>query len=543
MSAQPLYAHWRHKPVVVSGASHGKGPEKQAHAFIQHDAALNAKLNDLHVQLRGGEKVQHEIDRHLVPGIVLPRACVPHVDNLPDLSKEALGILDTRGDDLKQQQVHLMLRQCTPLRRRTKRSQREVQWHEDSYRGMQTLVRCLQGTLLGLYEHCSQAISFANRGTLYQMLRSMLVQDFERVHRCMVRMRYIIKLGVMEHFCNTVVTLSPGVHHMLNKAGQQVQLFREAVNMLCDMFRSELNTALAGGLPVLQLMPDLERLAHSYFERCTRAYRGVITNAHQRVCSLEFARHSPELHSPEQLSFLEWLHPTDNHHVFVMLYKERLPAEFVTPAWHITQCLQVHTLPDCIIQRQWSALERRFPCDPQCIRESTLLHLCIYCTIKRPQVVSPMRYNCITRTYMCSLCAPSAHAVLCVDMQGRMLSIGKNKLVLSCCCCQPIMYMGTGCEYDTNCGPHCADPYKGAQHSKKKDKAKVSTPPVKAVTCFVCHQHNVAQKLDLVDLPSRSKVRYCLCAKHSLPNTLARFVQDEDSLRAALRSRALSRCQ
>ena len=77
--------------------------------------------------------------------LVLPRNNVPHYDNLPDISAYAIGILDPSMDsDPELQQVLLLLRQCTPLRRRTKRAQREVQWREESLFPMQTLVRCMQ---------------------------------------------------------------------------------------------------------------------------------------------------------------------------------------------------------------------------------------------------------------------------------------------------------------------------------------------------------------------------------------------------------------
>ena len=104
----------------------------------------------LHAKLRSGERqYQAEIDRYLFTvssaafeHLVLPRSSVPHYDNLPDLSYYALGILDPSKDSIPEvQQIFLMLRQCTPLRRRTKRAQRELQWQEESMRGMQVRAK------------------------------------------------------------------------------------------------------------------------------------------------------------------------------------------------------------------------------------------------------------------------------------------------------------------------------------------------------------------------------------------------------------------
>ena len=534
--AQPLYAHWRCKPVAVSSsASQGKG-----HIFVRDNERTNAVLHELHDMLRAGHCVQHEIDRYLVPGVVLPRCCVPHADNLPDMGQHAIGILDKGSESHSYHQVHLTLRQCTPLRRRTKRAQREVQWAPEAYHGMQDLLRCAQGTLLGLYAHCSQCIAFANRVYLYAFLRSMLVQNFDGLHRCMVRIRYIVKLSTMEHFCNTVLQFNPAMHHMLNKSGQQVQLFNDAVNMLCDMFRAETNSLLAQSAQ-LETMCALERIAHSYFERCTRAYRGVIINNQERICSLDFVRHSCDLRSSEQLGFLDHVHSVEHQHVFNALYKGTIAAESLSMAWHVTQSIRAHVLPACIIERQHATVRRLFAHDPQCAAQCTRVHVCVYCTIKRPQSPPSLRMDCMTRQYTCTQCAPSAQGMLCIDLLGRILSIGPNKFVLSCCCCKPVAYAGLGHEFDATCGPHCEAACTLSLMGKRKATVIAKSPAVKPTACCVCQQATAVQMLDLIDLPNRAIVRSGLCGKHALPATLRMHVQDEASMQAALRMHAESK--
>jgi len=193
--------------------------------------AIESQLVYLHtLQRSDGAKnnVQAEIDRYLFACVdaafshlVLPRNNVPHYDNLPDISHYALGILDPTMDATPElQQVLLLLRQCTPLRRRTKRAQREVQWRRDSMSAMQTLVRCIQGTLLGLYPNCLKAIAFGARVSIIRFLRSVLVQDFRVMHMCMQKIRYITKLCIMEHLCNTIYDYHPGICHTLNRSGE-----------------------------------------------------------------------------------------------------------------------------------------------------------------------------------------------------------------------------------------------------------------------------------------------------------------------------------
>ena len=165
----PLFAHWRHPPYAVEARSTthvssgaGKGAHHHHHSnsqktsfFCAFDAGIEQRLVELHhasQQLLYKDGVQAEIDTYLIVCIspalrhmLLPRNNVPHYDNLPDISAYAIGIIDPAMDSAPElQQVLLLLRQCTPLRRRTKRAQREVQWREESCFAMQTLLRCMQ---------------------------------------------------------------------------------------------------------------------------------------------------------------------------------------------------------------------------------------------------------------------------------------------------------------------------------------------------------------------------------------------------------------
>ena len=229
----PLFAHWRHTPVfsgVKRGCGGGAQKQKKENGvvlddaeptaiFCHHDLSIENKLMQMHALQRAGDKtIQCEIDRYLIACIssslahlVLPRNCIAHYDNLPDISAYALGILDpTMDSEVGLQQVLLLLRQCIPLRRRTKRAQREVQWREESCFAMQTLVRCMQGTLLGLYPNSLKVIAFGARIGVWRLLRSMLVLTFEKLHRCMQKIPYIVVVGDKERDANTVAVRARG---------------------------------------------------------------------------------------------------------------------------------------------------------------------------------------------------------------------------------------------------------------------------------------------------------------------------------------------
>ena len=258
-------------------------------SFCDFDESINLILTPLHTQLRAGvRRTQLEIDRYLVAcstpalkNMVLPKHTIPHYDNLPDIHSLVLGILDTSMDNSlpELQQIFLLMRQCTPLRRRTKRAQREVQWRSDSFSGMQVLIRCSQGTLLGLYPTCTRPVAFKWRVQIYAFIRTILIQPFEKLNKCIGRIRYVCKICIMEHICNTVCDYYPAIMHILNKNGDQMKCFSQAVFTMCDIFRNEINSAFteANG-DTLQAFSSLDSVAKSLFERCTRSFRGAIIN-------------------------------------------------------------------------------------------------------------------------------------------------------------------------------------------------------------------------------------------------------------------------
>ena len=127
----PLYTHWRHGSVYNGGGGCNSISTKKhkggQHIFCQYNSSIEEQLQKFHSLMRtGNRRYQSEIDRYLVAcleerfqHLVLPRGNAPHYDNLPDFSYYAISILDPSKDGiLELQQIFLLLRQCTPLRRR-----------------------------------------------------------------------------------------------------------------------------------------------------------------------------------------------------------------------------------------------------------------------------------------------------------------------------------------------------------------------------------------------------------------------------------------
>jgi len=381
----PLYTQWRHGSVSIVGGgwNHQERPtasllesastypsfDDQA-VFCKFNPKYERLLQELHSHLRtGNRKYQSEIDRYLVAcssprfqHLVLPRGRAPHYDNLPDLSFYSLSIIDGSKDSIPDlQQIFLLLRQCTPLRRRTKRAHRELQWEAHSHQGIQHLIQSMQGTLLGLYPTCARPVAFVTRVHVYRFIRSLVVSDFPTLNVYLQRMRYVIKICVMEHLCNTITDYNPGICHILNKAGQQLQHFCNAVTTMCDIFRGELNTVFAQRNCIVGTVLQLEKSAHSFFERCTRAYRGIITNQGPCFSSLEILRKKNLVPDMQFIRMLEAIYSVQNQYIFDLVHKDRVPRDCMETLWHLTQCITVFSLPLVIRQRQYQALLKRYP--------------------------------------------------------------------------------------------------------------------------------------------------------------------------------------
>ena len=487
--------------------------------------------------------VQAEIDRYLFACVdaslsrfILPRNNVPHYDNLPDISHYALGILDPTMDaNPELQQVLLLLRQCTPLRRRTKRAQREVQWRRDSMTAMQTLLRCVQGTLLGLYPNCLKAMAFGARVSIIRFLRSLLVLDFCTMHRCMQKIRYITKLCIMEHLCNTIYDYHPGICHTLNCSGQKIEHFCNSVSSICDIFRGELNTLFcnfSGGErdldAILTVLPAMERMAHSYFERCTRAYRGIIIGHTPTPRNIDHARRLAKQPSIFEniYDYLPHVHMASTQSIFELVHAPLVPSRYLELMWYITQIITVHQLPSCLLQKQLNALSCRYHGDTTCITKCRLLHVCIQCVIRRGNAQGMLlRHDCNSGQLMCVLCGSAS--VLVLDMLGRIATIGTDVLILSSCCGTFIHYTGSGQEFSTVCGPQCLHTL---QLNKRRERKQRPHPAPALLPCCMCRQRNTVQTFQLLDIATRTVQPYSVCARHRVPAHILKTVRDKKAL-------------
>ena len=548
----PIYADWRHPNVSLA---QGGEPMEGGVIFCSFDETIEKNLQALHHRQRLCGDVQHEIDTYLVACIAphtarlkLPRHSVPHYDTLPDISAYAIGILDPAMDsDPELQQVLLLLRQCTPLRRRTKRAQREVQWREDSCFPMQTLVRCMQGTLLGLYPNCVKSIAFAARITLYRFLRTLLVQPFARLHAALNKIPYITKLSVMEHLCNTIYDYHPGICHTLNRSGQKMEHFCDSVSNICSIFRTELNTLFCAeissqGVPtaldleqiLFRVLPKLERTSHSFYERSTRAYRGIIIGSVHVVRSLDIARRLvPTLPKGMTLvSLLDCVYATGNQGLFDTVHASSLDANTRELAWHLTQMIQARPLPACVAARQSAALMRRYG-DTGRTRQCRMLHLCVQCVIRRGTATGiRLRHDCITNELACMTCG--AGTVLAIDMVGRLVHIAGEHLLLSSCCGTFIFYHGTGFEFVTACGPQCVPQH---QLFRKRDRTMAASSPSVVATpasssaCLICGvRASIAQSFSLLEPRRREMVSCVTCAKHMVPAHILKHAYTRDDV-------------
>jgi len=609
----PLFSRWRADPsndysipATKKGAPKTFNPDA---IFCYFDQTVEEHLQQLHVLQRSGNReVQVEIDKYLIfcmhasfDTFKLPNHCIPHYDNLPDIYYLAIGILDSDMDlNSSLQQVLLLLRQCIPLRRRTKRAQREVQWKMKSFSSLQTIVRCMQGTLLGLYPTSLTKVSFAARMGVLTFLRSVLVQNFDVFQKVVNKITFITKLCLMEHLCNTISDYFPGVYHTLNQSGQKVDVFCNSVSMICDIFRSELNTLFCMQLQkhqaqrnkeqlacfdvaenhrphycgnvFLSIVISLEKIAHSYFERCTRAYRGIIVGNVAFYRHIELAKKCLNTYIFQNIgTILENTYISKSQSIFEKLHAFKLHPSAVPFAWHLTNAVNLHFLPVSITLNQKKALAKRYTGDFLSIQKCHYISLCCLCLIRKGNSNSMrLRHDCQTSELMCMVC--NQGSVITMNILGNMISLGTSKIILSSCCGTVIYYNGTGSEYCTKCGDQCD--YKNHFFKRKErhsaflkksnhaadfsemeneevfdnlldsqDTLLLSVPKPKYTSkkqkmlfnnkilsntdqemmnvCYVCKHKNVVQCIQVLSVDQRRIVSFYVCAKHTIPNHIA----------------------
>ena len=334
---------------------------------------------------------------------------------------------------------------------------------------------------------------------------------------------------------------------MLNKSGQQLQHFCNAVSTMCDIFRGELNTLFLKTNCIFHAMIKMEKNAHSFFERCTRAYRGIITNLNASFSNLEILRKRNLTPCKTFLHHLEKIYSTQSQYIFELVHSDVVPQEYIDTFWHITQCITVRSLPATIRDRQYKALCKKYPEDTICIERCRRIYVCLYCSIKRNITggqlqCSKIRKDCTNEgVLLCVNC--NIPSILDMDILGRIANVGDQKILLSSCCASLIYYKGSGLEYNTICGEQCA---RHNQFSKgrssctthlAKKKAKNQKSSLSLLKrdlikpfCFVCHQKNIVHSFDLLDVPSRTMCQFHLCSKHNLSADLVENMGDLNDL-------------
>eukprot|EP00961_Rhodomonas_salina_P165580 2230994-Rhodomonas_salina.2 len=271
--------------------------------YCAYDEAIDRELTALHDALRRGvPNTQLEIDTYLFAAgpplsCTLPASClrmsilnVVSFETLPNIQERVTKVLlASETDNSISAQF---LRQCLPLKRRTKRAQRDITWTPHHAADMRVFVRCAYGTLLGLYPSCSKFAHFNNRVALNSLLHSVLVGDVQVLTTFCNKLSYILRIALMEHCCQTISTFSPGLVHTLNKK-KQFFAFCNTMYSVGDSFRADLNKMQ---LPVynkercFEMLMGLEDTAQTLFDRCSRAFRTVISTPPTAVVSSQARR-------------------------------------------------------------------------------------------------------------------------------------------------------------------------------------------------------------------------------------------------------------
>jgi hypothetical protein len=373
------------------------------------------------------------------------------------------------------------------------------------------------------------------------------------------------------------------------------------VSTICDIFRGELNSlfcaqmqkphSATGFQPLIfmTIIPQLNKLAHSYFERCTRAYRGIIVGHTIQFKHIDLAKKMMNASIISQLPILwERMHYSINQNVFEKIHASALPSDLITFAWHMSRALNVHPLPPCVMQNQLTALSKRYGGDMSCIEKCRMIHVCVVCVIRRGSIQGMrLRHDCQTGSLSCIHC--NSNTILSIDTMGRIVCIGNDRVILSSCCGTFIHYGGSGFDFSTQCNIHCEHSrqlfkkkekhlssklhlspnltddislqdkrrkcknikfkfhcdsisslvqsnekqYKkqiqgfSFRHNYQKDNTNETQP---IPQCEMCSQKNVHQNISLLNVRKRCMTNLYLCSKHVLPQHISKSILHHDHL-------------
>ena len=161
-----------------------------------------------------------------------------------------------------------------------------------------------------------------------------------------------------------------------------------------------------------------------------------------------------------------------------------------------------------------------------------------------------------------------------------MICIANDKILLSSCCGKYIFYTGSGYEFCTTCGKqcdyHCHFFRRKQKHmqqllKKKNNKrleffehnSKINMKIKKSLhkkklnaanavdvrgnvevqqQCYFCHQKNIYQTLNILDVSNRSIIKCCLCFKHLVPDNICNQILDIQSLTRFVQCNSSQKC-
>lgn len=517
--------------------------------YITNDERMNAEVARLYGKLRRGESLaQRHIDQYLlIPWVnfdtrfpleffKIPVHMTPCFDLLPDIIP-AIDKALSMGFDVHTVYFLSFIRQCIPLKKRSKRMSKDVNWQREDKEHMQTLVRCSLGSLLGLYPDTCKSTNFLHRSVSYMVTRSVLVSSYEEILDFFKKNLYIIRLSTMEHCCNLIKHFFPSIYSFLSSRNN-FDGFVNSVSVLCDSFRSDFNAFEIDSVEHFKddVMPKLNHLAQMYFERCFRTHRTSMvapSNIRDLFKMDNKKNHGIKLEIQAQSSQffqkIQELYFSPSSYVFSQINRGRCDNHVLELAWRIFNNVCVSELPLQITLNQMMGLERNLGNDQVIKQKKCCINVCLNCALLQNFCWSPManRFDWISGRYICISC--EKQSVIEINILGRILSIGREKVYFSSCCSKALIWTGTGCEWNKECGEHCRFVFQGKAGRKNWEKKTVNKKRG-LYTCSLCTSKSIVATKSLLNVNSHMYRNYHFCGKHVPSRFILEHIKTSDDL-------------
>jgi len=476
---------------------------KPAMQFCAYDAALDTKLQQMHMRLlQGDASAQVAIDGHLLAAscpdaalralLVTDAAQTLVYRTLPDLSQFFSAMLDPQPQTVF---LRHLLQQLSPLRRRV-RVRRTRALEPTCGVEAAACVTLLFATVVGLYPRACKFPLYQSRREAAVAAHRVKTASLHTQCAFLSATPALLRLALLEYSLNVRRDFAPVEHAQLHKLVPHVQQYDHAIMAACDNLRHTCMQDAQGWT-----WPALEACAAQMVDRVGRICRATVVGA-------------PPV--PSAAPAKSDLAAALRAHV---VYGGGTSSVAEIARARVHNALQVYALPPNLVETQARKLVTAHEDNPLLLHNACTKHMCVACLLhgggKSFHKRLKLRLDTQTDTLICANCEADTYVVR-VNVFGKLVRVGAG--VFFCCAvCATLQ------AYDPATPLACARCRRSSQVVKHRHKKR---------ECFFCRRVCMSRPVAMLYAPAACMVHIALCFKHTPPAHAWQYIEDISALEA-----------